>query len=242
MDPLCPFGVAGSLLFLPVQLQWDRYRPVTRSSCRPIETDTLRLTRFECETPELNNLNTPVTLGVGCSCLQESPVVLCLCSEGQEFFTYEDDGLEEGDTVLILQGGGKGVPAWPDVPKQTNTLGNLTPADRHGSVQVVSSTNGELANDDPTAGHSNTPITAQAEVEIVDETNKTTCFKKKKCNLSCVSSSSLPQMLLLLQAQEEEVWAPEMTSGGAVQPGAGGSHPLEGYVSLQLSGQCPQQP
>nr|CAD7423701.1 unnamed protein product [Timema monikensis] len=123
------------------------------------------------ETPELNNLNTLVTLGVGFSCLQESPVVLCLCSEGQEFFTYEDDGLEEGDTVLILQGGGKGVPAWPDVPKQTNTLGNLTPADRHGSVQVVSSTNGELANDDPTAGHSNTPITAQAEVEIVDETN-----------------------------------------------------------------------
>ncbi|CAG2056733.1 unnamed protein product [Timema podura] len=101
----------------------------------------------------------------------KSPVVLCLCSEGQEFFTYEDDDLEEGDTVLILQGGGKGVPAWPDVPKQTNTLGNLTPADRHGSVQVVSSTNGELANDDPTAGHSNTPITAQAEVEIVDETN-----------------------------------------------------------------------
>lgn len=36
--------------------------------------------------------------------------------------------------------------------------------------QVVSSTNGELATDDPTAGHSNTPITAQAEVEVVDET------------------------------------------------------------------------
>ena len=36
--------------------------------------------------------------------------------------------------------------------------GNLTPADRHGSVQVVSSTNGDLANEDPT-GHSNTPIT-----------------------------------------------------------------------------------
>ncbi|CAB3359136.1 Hypothetical predicted protein [Cloeon dipterum] len=68
------------------------------------------------------------------------------------------------------KGGVKGA-AWSDVPKQSsNTLGNLTPADRHGSVQVVSSTNGELANDDPTAGHSNTPITAQAEVEIVDET------------------------------------------------------------------------
>lgn len=36
--------------------------------------------------------------------------------------------------------------------------------------QVVSSTNGELANDDPTAGHSNTPITAPQEVEMVDET------------------------------------------------------------------------
>uniref|UniRef100_A0A336MR70 CSON004628 protein n=1 Tax=Culicoides sonorensis TaxID=179676 RepID=A0A336MR70_CULSO len=64
-----------------------------------------------------------------------------------------------------------GVAAWSDVPKQGNTLGNLTPADRHGSVQVVSSTNGELNADDPTAGHSNTPITQQPEVELVDETN-----------------------------------------------------------------------
>ncbi|XP_049791157.1 casein kinase I isoform X2 [Schistocerca nitens] len=80
------------------------------------------------------------------------------------------------------KGGGKGVPAWPDVPKQqSNAMGNLTPADRHGgSVQVVSSTNGELANDDPTAGHSNTPITAQAEVEIVDETKCCCFFKRKK--------------------------------------------------------------
>ncbi|XP_063215572.1 casein kinase I isoform X3 [Bacillus rossius redtenbacheri] len=79
--------------------------------------------------------------------------------------------------------GGKGVPAWPDVPKQQNALGNLTPADRHGSVQVVSSTNGELANDDPTAGHSNTPITAQAEVEIVDETKCCCFFKRRKKKL-----------------------------------------------------------
>ncbi|XP_059486197.1 casein kinase I isoform X20 [Neocloeon triangulifer] len=78
------------------------------------------------------------------------------------------------------KGGVKGA-AWSDVPKQSsNTLGNLTPADRHGSVQVVSSTNGELANDDPTAGHSNTPITAQAEVEIVDETKCCCFFKRKK--------------------------------------------------------------
>lgn len=53
-------------------------------------------------------------------------------------------------------------------------------ADRHGgSVQVVSSTNGELNADDPLAVHSNTPITAQAEVEVVDEA-KCCCFFKRK--------------------------------------------------------------
>jgi casein kinase 1 gamma len=55
----------------------------------------------------------------------------------------------------------------------------LTPADRHGSVQVVSSTNGELANDDPTTGQSNTPITGAVEVDVVSET-KCCCFYKKK--------------------------------------------------------------
>lgn len=37
-------------------------------------------------------------------------------------------------------------------------------------LQVVSSTNGELNTDDPTAGRSNAPITAPAEVEVMDET------------------------------------------------------------------------
>ncbi|XP_008554481.1 casein kinase I isoform X2 [Microplitis demolitor] len=77
-------------------------------------------------------------------------------------------------------GGGKGVgTTWPDTVKQTGAGGTLTPADRHGSVQVVSSTNGELANDDPTAGHSNTPITAPQEVEMIDETN--VCFISRCC-------------------------------------------------------------
>jgi len=54
---------------------------------------------------------------------------------------------------------------------------------RHPSQpKVVSSTNGELQGDDPTAGHSNTPITANPEVEVVDDTK--CCFfrrrKKKK--------------------------------------------------------------
>ncbi|XP_049531350.1 casein kinase I isoform X8 [Anopheles darlingi] len=50
-----------------------------------------------------------------------------------------------------------------------------TPANK-----VVSSTNGELNADDPTAGHSNTPITQQPEVELVDETKCCCFFKRKK--------------------------------------------------------------
>lgn len=47
----------------------------------------------------------------------------------------------------------------------------LTSADRHGgSVQVVSSTNGDLTNDDPATGHSNTPITGPVELDTVSET------------------------------------------------------------------------
>ncbi|XP_070542241.1 casein kinase I-like isoform X2 [Ptychodera flava] len=64
---------------------------------------------------------------------------------------------------------------------QQNLAPHLTSADRHGgSCQVVSSTNGELATDDPTAGHSNAPITPQAEVEVVDETKCCCFFKRRK--------------------------------------------------------------
>ncbi|KAL0099495.1 hypothetical protein PUN28_020187 [Cardiocondyla obscurior] len=54
--------------------------------------------------------------------------------------------------------------------------------DRHpAAYKVVSSTNGELANDDPTAGHSNTPITAPQEVDMIDETKKIIRLKRKTC-------------------------------------------------------------
>ncbi|MBN3288073.1 KC1G3 kinase, partial [Polyodon spathula] len=69
------------------------------------------------------------------------------------------------------QASGRRWAAWE--PQQTNShqLRAHLAADRHGgSVQVVSSTNGELNTDDPTAGHSNAPITAPAEVEVMDET------------------------------------------------------------------------
>uniref|UniRef100_A0A8C6GKV9 non-specific serine/threonine protein kinase n=1 Tax=Mus spicilegus TaxID=10103 RepID=A0A8C6GKV9_MUSSI len=66
--------------------------------------------------------------------------------------------------------------------RQTNTsyLTSHLAADRHGgSVQVVSSTNGELNVDDPTGARSNAPITAHAEVEVVEEA-KCCCFFKRK--------------------------------------------------------------
>uniref|UniRef100_A0A8C4RV99 non-specific serine/threonine protein kinase n=2 Tax=Erpetoichthys calabaricus TaxID=27687 RepID=A0A8C4RV99_ERPCA len=61
--------------------------------------------------------------------------------------------------------------AWEPQQANPQQLRAHLAADRHGgSVQVVSSTNGELNTDDPTAGHSNAPITAPAEVEVMDET------------------------------------------------------------------------
>ncbi|XP_055904740.1 casein kinase I isoform X13 [Eupeodes corollae] len=50
-----------------------------------------------------------------------------------------------------------------------------------GKTMVVSSTNGELNADDPTAGHSNTPITQQPEVELVDETKWFMCISRCCC-------------------------------------------------------------
>ncbi|XP_043233475.1 casein kinase I-like isoform X3 [Amphibalanus amphitrite] len=77
--------------------------------------------------------------------------------------------------------GSKAPSAWPEGQRTINTtLGStLTPADRHGSVQVMSSANGELGPDDPTAGQSITPITAQPDVDVVDET-KCCCFFKRR--------------------------------------------------------------
>ncbi|XP_049872084.1 casein kinase I isoform X5 [Pectinophora gossypiella] len=108
---------------------------------------------------------------------------------------------EIGPTLGAVKDSGTGGTAntggnWPHSGKATPlTTGHLTPADRHGSVQVVSSTNGELGADDPTAGHSNTPITQpHHEVDVVDDTksvfqlqsvySRCCCFfkrKKKKC-------------------------------------------------------------
>ncbi|XP_037083391.1 casein kinase I-like isoform X3 [Pollicipes pollicipes] len=52
--------------------------------------------------------------------------------------------------------------------------------ERHPTTnKVMSSTNGELGPDDPTAGQSITPITAQPDVDVVDET-KCCCFFKRR--------------------------------------------------------------
>uniref|UniRef100_A0A8C5KCI5 non-specific serine/threonine protein kinase n=1 Tax=Jaculus jaculus TaxID=51337 RepID=A0A8C5KCI5_JACJA len=48
------------------------------------------------------------------------------------------------------------------------------------AVPALNSTNGELNADDPTAGHSNAPITAPAEVEVTDDTKCCCFFKRRK--------------------------------------------------------------
>uniref|UniRef100_A0A673AIF3 non-specific serine/threonine protein kinase n=1 Tax=Sphaeramia orbicularis TaxID=375764 RepID=A0A673AIF3_9TELE len=62
-----------------------------------------------------------------------------------------------------------------------------TSNDKPYMLSVMSSTNGELNTDDPTAGHSNAPITAPTEVEVADETKyetgKHTASKHKTASL-----------------------------------------------------------
>ena len=89
-------------------------------------------------------------------------VVICLVSFQQPTGAAKT-GWAEGVKASAASAGTSGGPGG-------NLLGGtLTPADRHGSVQVVSSTNGDLGGDDP-AGHSHTPITAQPEIEMAEET------------------------------------------------------------------------
>lgn len=57
--------------------------------------------------------------------------------------------------------------AWPD--QQRRNLQPPADVDRHGSVQVMSSTNGELGPDDFTAGQSHAPI-HPPEVDVVEDT------------------------------------------------------------------------
>uniref|UniRef100_A0A665U6G7 non-specific serine/threonine protein kinase n=1 Tax=Echeneis naucrates TaxID=173247 RepID=A0A665U6G7_ECHNA len=76
---------------------------------------------------------------------------------------------------------GKGSESQPNPVTSRELLGSHLTADRlGGSVQVMSSTNGELNTDDPTAGHSNAPITANAEVEVADDTKCCCFFKRRK--------------------------------------------------------------
>lgn len=64
-----------------------------------------------------------------------------------------------------------------DLPSQTQHRDKAQP---HNKNQALNSTNGELNADDPTAGHSNAPITAPAEVEVTDDTKCCCFFKRRK--------------------------------------------------------------
>uniref|UniRef100_A0A2K6M991 non-specific serine/threonine protein kinase n=1 Tax=Rhinopithecus bieti TaxID=61621 RepID=A0A2K6M991_RHIBE len=78
---------------------------------------------------------------------------------------------------------GEQLPTPVGAVQQDPTLSSNREAHQHrdkmqqSKNKVVSSTNGELNTDDPTAGRSNAPITAPTEVEVMDET-KCCCFFK----------------------------------------------------------------
>ncbi|XP_069734237.1 casein kinase I isoform X1 [Phaenicophaeus curvirostris] len=78
----------------------------------------------------------------------------------------------EGTEVWDPQAGGQ--------PAEEPLGAHLAAGRLGGSVQVMSSTNGELNTDDPTAGHSNAPITAPTEVEVTDDTKCCCFFKRRK--------------------------------------------------------------
>ncbi|KAG8519176.1 Casein kinase I isoform gamma-2 [Galemys pyrenaicus] len=64
-----------------------------------------------------------------------------------------------------------------DLPSQSQPRDK---AQLHSKNQALNSTNGELNADDPTAGHSNAPITAPTEVEVADDTKCCCFFKRRK--------------------------------------------------------------
>uniref|UniRef100_A0A8C2PU99 non-specific serine/threonine protein kinase n=1 Tax=Cyprinus carpio TaxID=7962 RepID=A0A8C2PU99_CYPCA len=66
------------------------------------------------------------------------------------------------------------------IPTDTPQPSSRDKAQPQTKNQVMSSTNGELNTDDPTAGHSNAPITAPTEVEVADDTKCCCFFKRRK--------------------------------------------------------------
>ncbi|RLW03630.1 hypothetical protein DV515_00006237, partial [Chloebia gouldiae] len=109
--------------------------------------------------------------------------------------------------------------------RQTNTsyLTSHLAADRHGgSVQVVSSTNGELNVDDPTGAHSNAPITAQAEVEVVEEAKhvaprmgQIVIFNSSDPTTQCKEDPGTSPAMFVQQDQVQPRFCARETSGAA---------------------------
>uniref|UniRef100_A0A8C7YC19 non-specific serine/threonine protein kinase n=1 Tax=Oryzias sinensis TaxID=183150 RepID=A0A8C7YC19_9TELE len=98
-------------------------------------------------------------------------------------FDYEYDWVGKS---LVSSPEPKGSESQPTPVTNKETLGSHLTAERlGGSVQVMSSTNGELNTDDPTAGHSNAPITAPTEVEVAEETKYGRSVLIKTCLLLC---------------------------------------------------------
>lgn len=119
-----------------------------------------------------------LSVSLSCCLLHPQSLTPSACTCDAQIQIQESTSAAKGDTRSSNQKQRDNMPPssspWyakdPRNPTRNLQVGGLTPNDRHGSVQVVSSTNGDVAGDDPTAGLSNTLITANADVEVVSET------------------------------------------------------------------------
>ncbi|CAG5135089.1 unnamed protein product [Candidula unifasciata] len=100
-----------------------------------------------------------------------------LFSDLMEKMSYKCDWQFDWIGRQMASSNQRGHQAWGDQHRHTY-LGDNLASNRHGgSVQVVSSTNGELGPDD-TVHLSSTPVAAQQEVEVNDETK--CCFFRRR--------------------------------------------------------------
>uniref|UniRef100_A0A8D0Z5C5 non-specific serine/threonine protein kinase n=1 Tax=Sus scrofa TaxID=9823 RepID=A0A8D0Z5C5_PIG len=113
---------------------------------------------------------------------------------GKPLVRCRGGAVRDGGLVGVCGGGAGGTASGPQLrpaPLQPTPIGTVhtdlpsQPQARekallHSKNQALNSTNGELNADDPTAGHSNAPITAPAEVEVADDTKCCCFFKRRK--------------------------------------------------------------
>ncbi|MXQ91089.1 hypothetical protein E5288_WYG005526 [Bos mutus] len=158
------------------------------ADCTPPQADTLK-ERYQ----KIGDTKRATPIEVLCESFPEEMATYLRYVRRLDFFEKPDyDYLRKLFTDLFDRSGfvfdyeydwaGKPLPtpigtAHSDLPAQPQVREKAL---LYSKNQALNSTNGELNADDPTAGHSNAPITAPAEVEVADDTKCCCFFKRRK--------------------------------------------------------------